>query len=307
MSENLKAPFPYFGKKNDVAAEVWNRLGRPSTYIEPFFGSGAVLLGRPDFNPSHPPHEIINDKDGMVANFWRAVKFAPEDVAYYADWPINENDLYARHNWLIENKPSIVANLDGPDWFDPKAAGWWAWGMSQWIGGGFCDKITRKMPKVCGPSGIHNNLTLAGADIKGMAGKSRDLESIMLGLQERLRFVYVLCGDWSRAVSSEYLVREAAIFLDPPYSSKDCNQQLYAETSNTVAKDVEAWAIAHQHLKIALCGYDGEHDMSEWTVHQWTASGGLNSLRKGEKSDNRFKERIWFSPSCKVPKVNKLF
>lgn len=41
----LRAPFPYFGGKRDVAGLVWARLGRVKQYIEPFCGSAAILLG----------------------------------------------------------------------------------------------------------------------------------------------------------------------------------------------------------------------------------------------------------------------
>lgn len=43
-----RSPYPYFGGKSKVAARVWERLGNPANYVEPFFGSGAVLLARPD-------------------------------------------------------------------------------------------------------------------------------------------------------------------------------------------------------------------------------------------------------------------
>jgi site-specific DNA-adenine methylase len=42
----LKAPFPYFGGKSRIAAEVWRRFGDVKTYVEPFCGSCAVLLAR---------------------------------------------------------------------------------------------------------------------------------------------------------------------------------------------------------------------------------------------------------------------
>ena len=45
--KNLIAPFPYFGGKRSVAADVWARLGAPKQYIEPFCGSAAVLLAAP--------------------------------------------------------------------------------------------------------------------------------------------------------------------------------------------------------------------------------------------------------------------
>ena len=43
----LKSPFPYFGGKRKVADEIWRRFGAVANYVEPFFGSGAVLLARP--------------------------------------------------------------------------------------------------------------------------------------------------------------------------------------------------------------------------------------------------------------------
>jgi hypothetical protein len=33
-----KAPFPWFGGKSRVADDIWQRLGRPAQYIEPFCG-----------------------------------------------------------------------------------------------------------------------------------------------------------------------------------------------------------------------------------------------------------------------------
>lgn len=53
----LKAPFPWFGGKSLAASLIWERLGDVPNYVEPFFGSGAVLLAR----PHEPGIETIND------------------------------------------------------------------------------------------------------------------------------------------------------------------------------------------------------------------------------------------------------
>ena len=131
----LKAPFPWFGGKSQVAPLVWQALGDVKNYVEPFFGSGAVLLGRP-----HLPHvEIVNDRDGFVCNFWRALQAEPDAVAYYADQPVMECDLHARHSWLVRQADRLVARLEGdPAYYDPIIAGYWVWGVSCWIGGEFC-------------------------------------------------------------------------------------------------------------------------------------------------------------------------
>jgi len=132
---DCKPPFPWFGGKSRVAHIVWQAFGNVPNYIEPFFGSGAVLFAR----PHAPKIETVNDYDGFVANFWRAVQAAPDAVAHYADWPVNENDLHARHAWLVEQRDGLQARLEGdPDYYDAKIAGWWVWGVSCWIGRRFC-------------------------------------------------------------------------------------------------------------------------------------------------------------------------
>ena len=101
-----------------------------------------MLLSRPDSHDWAQRIETVNDKDGYVSNFWRAVQAAPDEVARWANWPVSENDLHARHYWLLERKDSIVAKLEGsPDYYDAKVAGWWVWGMCAWIGSGFCSGV----------------------------------------------------------------------------------------------------------------------------------------------------------------------
>ena len=131
----LKSPFPYFGGKRKVAAEIWKRFGKVDNYVEPFFGSGAVLLARPEPFST----ETVNDADGLLSNFWRALAADPDAVAHHADWIVSECDLHARHAWLVGQKDSLQSRLEGdPDYFDAKIAGWWVWGMACWIGCGFC-------------------------------------------------------------------------------------------------------------------------------------------------------------------------
>lgn len=131
----LRAPFPWFGGKSRVAHLVWERFGEVRNYVEPFAGSLAVLLGR----PSEPKIETVNDADAYLSNFWRAVAADPDEVARWADWPVSEPDLHARHRWLVESARERVARvLADPDFYDAKVAGWWVWGQCLWIGSGWC-------------------------------------------------------------------------------------------------------------------------------------------------------------------------
>ena len=133
--DTLTAPFPYFGGKSLACAQVWAAFGEVKNYVEPFCGSAAMLLGAPDGRRV----ETINDADGFVANFWRAVSKDNAAVAEALDWPVNEADLFARHIWLVQQSEGLLARLHAdPDYYDARIAGWWAWGACSWIGRGWC-------------------------------------------------------------------------------------------------------------------------------------------------------------------------
>ena len=314
----LKAPFPWFGGKRKVAEEVWRRFGTVENYVEPFFGSGAVLLGRPD--PSG--NETINDLDGYVANFWRAVQHDPETTAQYADNPVNENDLHARHIWLVSQQASLVQRLEGdPEWFDAKIAGYWVWGIACWIGSGFCsgngpwglNEMGQLVHLGDNGQGVNRQLVHLGNNGQGVNRKLVHLGNYFAALQERLRNVRVCSGDWSRVCGPSVTFKHGltGVFLDPPYADTAKRQDnLYLKDSLDVAHDVREWAIANgdnRLLRIALCGYDEEHVMPEsWAVYEWNAGEGFGG-QATERSGNGKKERIWFSPACVQVEQGVLF
>ena len=342
----FKAPFPWFGGKARVARLVWKRFGAVQSYVEPFFGSGAMLLNR----PSVEGVETVNDYDGLVANFWRAVQADPEAVAHHADWPVNENDLHARHAWLVANKETLQAALEGsPEHYDAKIAGWWCWGMACWIGSGFCsgngpwqvveaEDGTRQLVHLgnagqgvnrqrvhLGDAGQGDDSATQGEASTASASTSATQDRAGLGecgllpwmqaLSERLRRVRVCCGDWTRVCGGDggdalrHLIQQTpcGVFLDPPYAdTADRDPTLYRKDSGSVAHKVREWAITHgddERLRIALCGYEGEHQMpANWKCVAWKASGGYGNqgdVTKGR--ENSARERIWFSKFCLDP------
>lgn len=340
----INAPFPYFfGGKSSVASIVWERFGNIRNYVEPFFGSGAVLLSRPAFEGT----ETVNDLDGMIANFWRSVALHPDETAEWADWPVNENDLHARHLWLVQRKDSLGPRLEAdPDWCDPQIAGWWVWGISQWIGSGWCSGkgpwrvvdgrlvkagdgvgVARQLPLLgCAGSGVHRKLPHLGDTGKGVhrqlphlgcAGKGvckdQDIYQWFAALSNRLRRVRVACGDWSRVCGPSVTIHNGltGVFLDPPYTAEaGRDMALYATDSGTVGHDVAAWCRANEAnplLRIALCGYEGEYEMPGWECVPWKAKGGYGSQGETTGRANAHRERIWFSPGCQREEQGRLW
>lgn len=339
----LRAPFPWFGGKRRVAHLVWERFGDVPNFVEPFAGSLAVLLGR----PHEARIETVNDLDCYVANFWRALTADPLEVARWADAPVNEADLHARHQWLVDRAGFREQMKTDPDFHDAKVAGWWVWGISQWIGSGWCQHpewrgraatgrergvhckrprlarggrgVTRQSPSLRGDSGaagmgVHSSALAAKMPKTDRGGLSRmqpkadgAIQLWFADLATRLRRVRVCCGDWKRILgpSPTTCIGTTAVFLDPPYGVTD-RAECYSVDDFAVAKDVLAWCRENgdnSGLRIALCGYAGEHDVLEdlgWSVIAWKASGGYGRMGK-VKGTNGDRERIWFSPACITP------
>jgi len=321
---NYKPPFPWFGGKSSVADAVWKRFGDVRNYVEPFAGSAAMLMLRPQ---PFIGTETINDADGFVSNFWRATRLDPEAVAFHADWPVNENDLHARHAWLVGQRESLTARLEGDaDWFDAKIAGWWCWGSCCWIGSGFCSGdgpwqvvdgelvntgnagrgVNRKRPHLGNAGrGVNRQRPHLGDAGQGGNRQRRELTDVFAEIAERLENVRVCCGDWSRVCGPTPTVKMGltGVFLDPPYAdTAKRTARLYAKDCLTVAHAVKRWAVEwgnDPRMRIALCGYEGEHDMpAGWDCVEWKAPGGYGSQGEGDGRENAKRERIWYSRHC---------
>lgn len=302
----MKAPFPWFGGKRRVASEIWAAFGDVDNYVEPFAGSLAVLLERPTWHRA--ACETVNDADKFLANFWRALAHDPQAVAEHCDWPVNEADLEARHLWLVNTGRERVASMfDDPEFFDAKVAGWWVWGVNQWIGSGWCSGEGPWTASTAG-RGVNRKLPHLGNAGQGVY-------EYFTQLAKRLRRVRVCCGDWSRVVTDGATSYGASVgvFLDPPYSGDVRAKNLYATEGHDIGQAVREWAISKgddKRFRIALCGYEGEHEMpATWRKHAWSSTGAYKGGGDNDKNAevNRHLERIWFSPHCLNVATRELF
>ena len=210
MCNAMQAPFPYFGGKSKAASTVWAAFGHVDNYVEPFAGSAAMLLAAPEPAPGQSRVETLNDADGFIANFWRAVQADPEAVAHYADWPCSEIDLFARHGWLVNRAERLKWSLEDPDFYDTKIAGWWVWGACNWIGGGWCEGAgpwqsngahitdSRQLPALDANRGINRKLPHLGNAGQGINRKLPALDANR-GINRKLPHL----GDAGRGINRQ--------------------------------------------------------------------------------------------------------
>ena len=297
----LAAPFPYFGGKRRAAPRIWQALGDPSGYVEPFAGSAAVLLARPPFKGRRV--ETLNDADGWLVNAWRAIQLSPDQVAAHAWGPVAEIDYHARLAWLQQRRtPDLVAWLEGdPEVHDAKAAGWWLYVVACGIGDPFGPGPWRVVDGHLRKEGNAGRGVNRELPHLGDAGQGQ-LQAYMRALADRLHRVRITCGSWERVVKPS-VTRSGtggdgsrAIFLDPPYATSG---DLYAHAGGDVAIAVRKWCMAApRELRVILCGYDDEHDAllgHGWAVTEGKAGGGAGY---STNPTNGRRERLWLSPAC---------
>ena len=160
---------------------------------------------------------------------------------YFADSILVHNcDLHARHLWLVGERESLTERLMGDHaFYDARAAGWWVWGVSCWIGSGWCSGsgpwvsldgkiadtrqmphlgnagqgVNRKMPHLGNAGrGVNRKMPHLGDAGRGVNRKMPHLgdagqrvASLLAPVAERMRHVRVVCGDWSRVMGDSVL------------------------------------------------------------------------------------------------------
>jgi len=264
--------------------------------------------------------------------------FQTETENYFAENILVHNcELHVWEAWMVvQAKKMDLANrlANDPHWYSATLAGRWVWGQCASISGNCGSqksakpqltsarrigrlslrdavKVSHEIPYLSrGGKGVHRPYLHRARGIDNQRIRSEGLLEYLQALGQRLRTVRVCCGDWKRVVTNActwHVGHPCGVFLDPPYSEKaQRDMSLYGQHDDgDVAHEVREWAIENGNdprLRIALCGYEGEHEMPEgWTTHYWKAKGGMANTAKKTNTQgrkNRRRERIHFSPHC---------
>ncbi len=182
-ADRPKPPFTYFGGKINMAPMIVALMPPHDVYIEPFFGSGAVLFAK---EPAR--HEIINDVDHAVVNFFRVLRECPDDLIAAC-----ELSPYARGEFDL-------AVLDGVEVDDLELA------RRFWV------RVNQSFAKTAGRR-TGWSITTARTQSPAMSVAARI--GRFSAAAERLAHVTIECRD-----AVDVLARATAgsvVYVDPPY------------------------------------------------------------------------------------------
>lgn len=249
---------PFYGAKSPLKAKsaarwIVRRLPRRRGYLEPFGGMLGVLLNRAPVN-----REIVNDRDGRIANWWRCVRERPEALARMCEASPPSRRCFA----------AAVESLAGFDYAAEAPSVRHAWAL--WM--------------VVRDSVLHApEVQRFATFITPEGGRPRTPE--ISRLSDRLRHVVVECRDAVELLDRVAGYRDFAIYCDPPYAAADSTP--YACVPDRAAL---ADALRRQQGAVAVSGYGDEWDRLDWPFREFPAQFVDSN---GERSPRI--ERVWFN------------
>lgn len=85
----------YPGSKWSMADWIIHHIPEHKTYLEPFFGSGAVF-----FKKEKSGIETVNDMDRSIVNLFKVIRDHPEELARKIEWtPFSREEYYASYEF----------------------------------------------------------------------------------------------------------------------------------------------------------------------------------------------------------------
>lgn len=279
----MRTPLTYYGGKQRLAGQIVALMPQHRVYLEPFAGGAAVFFAKP-----RAERETLNDVDGLLVRFWRALRDRPDELAAaVAQTP------YSRAEWMEHSRAHWRPDADAGDVDDDvEAARRLLVSIDQSFSRQECgwsppsilfDRRGRWQPGVW--ANLPDKIVAAATRLQGVALEHAD------GLE--------LIPRWDFPGS--------VIYCDPPYAlttrlAKD-RQYVHDDDGTLWARLVEVLRTV-KHAAVILSGYPcPEAEDLGWTMvpleHKLTITAGMDEKLRSAP------EALWLSPAVpeRVPSL----
>jgi DNA adenine methylase len=262
----ITRPLSWYGSKHILARKICSLMPAHKTYIEPFFGSGAVLFRK---KPSFA--EIVNDIDAEVVSFFRILRDPTQNKKLQNLLRLTP---YARdeHDWCREN----------PECSDP---------IEQ----------ARRFYVRCRQSYASKiDDTFSLASTKNRAGEFVGPIEKMDIVIERLRRVQIENQDALELVP-RFDQHDVVFYLDPPYVGDlraTAHRNVYAHEFSTEEDHRELLKVVKgmKKAKIILSGYRGDlydRELAKWRRYEIPTTTNAARVAHGDSRKRQRTEVIW--------------
>ena len=258
----MKAVLKYPGSKWNIASQIVRLIPDHHSYLEPFFGSGAVF-----FNKIPSNIETINDLDSDITNLFRCIREDPEKISrLITTTPYSREEYDDTYKKVLESK-----NTD-------------------------CFEKARKFLIRCWQGyGYRTNEFKVGwkNDVQGRERayalrKWYYLPEIMESVAERLRMAQIENRP-ALEVIKRFDFENVFMYLDPPYVLETRSQKQYRHEMTDADQEELLETILQSHAKIMISGY--ESDMYNKYLSGWRKMTFRSCAERGVPR----KEVIWMN------------
>ena len=251
----MNAILKYPGAKWSLAEWIIGCFPPHHSYLEPFFGSGAVLFNKPRSNI-----ETVNDLDGDVVNLFECIRQDPEKLGrmvYYTP--------YSRQEYEKTYLPDLPA--------DP------------------FDRAARFLVRCNQGYGFRTNEIRVGwkNDVQGRerayAAKNWiELPEVIAQAAERLRGVQIECRT-AVDVIARFNAENVLIYCDPPYilSSRSGGKRQYKHEMTDADHEKLLTVLKEHRGPVLISGYPSklyDQELRDWHRETATATDQLSRRRE---------------------------
>lgn len=223
----MKRILNYVGSKWNLASWIVSQMPEHNVYLEPFFGSGAVLFNKPTARI-----ETVNDIDGNIVNLFKVVREQPDVLARAIDLtPYSREEYYQ----AFEKLETDLSELERARIFLIRC--WMA------RGGKTSDRTGWR----------HNIDTVTVNAVPDWNG----LPDTILQATKRLKNVQIENQD-AVTIIERYNRDDCLIYADPPYLLETRTKRHYAhEMKNSEHEELLKVLNSHRGF-VLLSGYDSD-------------------------------------------------
>lgn len=188
----LKTPINYYGGKHQMLRHILPKIPQHHTYVEPFFGGGAVFWGKPESKA-----EVINDANGRLITFYKVLKHSFDDLKELIDETFQSRQQHAETGLIYKGEITDELQMAWAVWVQTNLS------FGRQIGSGW------------------------SYDRKGKCALriSNKKEQLTQAYQERMKLVTIENNDVFKVIKA-YDSPDTFFYFDPPYVS--ANQGHYA-------------------------------------------------------------------------------
>jgi len=219
------AALRYPGSKWSIADRIVSCFGQHYHYLEPYFGSGAVFFTKPE-----SPHEIVNDSNGLVVNFFQVLRDRTDELCWALEATPWARDEYEQSDVLtgdcLEDARRFAVRIWQAHASDlAKKTGWKNRGASQ--------------------------------RARGMSDRWRRVPAELADIALRLKNAEIENRP-ALSVMRRFNTADCLIYADPPYLPSTRTQKMYGqEMTEDEHREMLEVLLDHEGPAV-LSGYDNE-------------------------------------------------